>query len=112
MLAEAIIAVIKPGHFPDAGEAKRPVIINFRNCRNIAVSDVTLRENACWVQLHRDCERVTFENINIRTAAAVTNDGLADEGLLPEHAEILAIESDAGEVVDFAEIELDLRFKI
>lgn len=80
ILADAVIAPIKPGRFPDAGETKRPVIINFRNCRDVIVRDVTLRESACWVQLYRDCDRVLIENIKVRTLAAITNDGLDLDG--------------------------------
>ncbi|MCU0748607.1 MAG: glycosyl hydrolase family 28 protein [Akkermansiaceae bacterium] len=79
-LADAVIAPIKPGRFPDAGETKRPVIINFRNCRDVIVRDITLRESACWVQLYRDCDRVLIENIKVRTLAAITNDGLDLDG--------------------------------
>ncbi len=80
ILAEAVIAPIRPGRFPDAGEAKRPVLINFRQCRDVAVRDVTLRESACWVQLYRDCDRVLIENVTVRTMAAITNDGLDIDG--------------------------------
>lgn len=80
IIAESVIAPIKPGSFPDAGEAKRPVLINFRKCRDIIVRDVTLRESACWVQLYRDCDRLLIENITVRTMAAVTNDGLDIDG--------------------------------
>ncbi len=80
VIAEAVIGPIKPGSFPDAGEAKRPVIVNFRNCRGVTVRDVTLRESACWVQLYRDCAQVRLENIKVRTMAAVTNDGLDIDG--------------------------------
>lgn len=80
VIAESVIGPIKPGSFPDAGEAKRPVLINFRNCRDVTVRDVTLRESACWVQLYRDCDRVLIENIKVRTLAAITNDGLDLDG--------------------------------
>jgi hypothetical protein len=80
IIAEALISPIKPGQFPDAGEAKRPVLVNFRNCRDVTVRDVTLRESACWVQLYRDCDRVHIENITVRTMAAITNDGLDIDG--------------------------------
>lgn len=80
ILAESVIAPIKPGQFPDAGEAKRPVLINFRNCRDITVRDVTLRESAYWVQLYRDCDRILIENLKVRTMAAITNDGLDLDG--------------------------------
>lgn len=80
ILADTVIQPIKPGSFPDAGEARRPVLINFRNCRGVAVRGVTLRESACWVQLYRDCDRVLIENITVRTMAAITNDGLDIDG--------------------------------
>lgn len=80
IIAESVIGPIKPGSFPDAGEAKRPVLINFRNCRDVTVRDVTLRESACWVQLYRDCDRVLIENVTVRTMAAITNDGLDIDG--------------------------------
>jgi polygalacturonase len=80
VIAEALIAPIKPGKYPDAGESKRPVILNFRNCRGVTVRDVTLRESACWVQHYRDCDRVHIENITVRTMAATTNDGLDIDG--------------------------------
>ncbi len=71
---------VTQGKWPDAREGERPVIINFRNCRNITVRDVTLRESACWVQLYRDCDDVHIENITVRTMAAITNDGLDIDG--------------------------------
>ena len=80
VIAEAVIGPIKPGKYPDAGETKRPVIINFRNCRGVTVRDITLRESACWVQHYRDCDRVLIENITVRTLAAITNDGLDIDG--------------------------------
>ena len=79
-IADSVIGPIKPGKYPDAGEAKRPVIVNFRNCRDVVVRDITLRESACWVQLYRDCDRLTIENIKVRTMAAITNDGLDIDG--------------------------------
>lgn len=80
ILADGVVGTIKPGKFPDANEDKRPVILNFRNCSNVTVRDVTLRESACWVQLYRDCERVLLENVKVRTMAAITNDGLDIDG--------------------------------
>lgn len=79
-IADAVIGPIKPGKYPDAGESKRPVIINFLNCRGVTVRDVTLRESACWVQYYRDCRKVRIENIKVKTLAAITNDGLDIDG--------------------------------
>lgn len=65
---------------PDAKEGQRPVIINFRNCTNITVRDITLKDSACWVQEYRDCERLTIENITVRSLAALNNDGIDIDG--------------------------------
>lgn len=66
----------KEGKLPDANEGQRPSLINFRNCSNITLRDITLLESACWVQLYRECSRLLIENIKVRTCAAITNDGL------------------------------------
>lgn len=74
------IPLTQGNSWPDAREGERPVIINFRNCRRVTVRDVTLRASACWVQLYRDCDDVTIENVKVRTMAAITNDGLDLDG--------------------------------
>lgn len=79
-IATPLFTPIKGGSTPDAGESKRPVLINFRNCTNVHVRGITLRESACWVQLYRDCEQVLIENVKVRTLAAITNDGLDIDG--------------------------------
>jgi len=65
---------------PYANEGERPFIIVFRNCQNVAVRDITLKESSCWVQLYQDCDRITVENLTVRTSAAITNDGLDLDG--------------------------------
>ncbi len=65
---------------PFADESQRPFIINFRNCRNVTVRDITLKESSCWVQLYRDCDHLTIENITVRTSATITNDGIDLDG--------------------------------
>lgn len=79
-IADAVLGPIKPGKYPDAGEGKRPVILNFRQCADVVVRDITLRQSACWVQYYRDCERLRVENVKVRTLAAITNDGLDIDG--------------------------------
>lgn len=72
---------IKPQRNPPyADESERPMIIHFRHCGKIDVRDITLLESSCWVQLYRDCEELTIENITVRTLAAITNDGIDLDG--------------------------------
>jgi hypothetical protein len=80
LLAVGYEMPLTSGKWPKAREAKRPVVINFRNCRNIAIRGVTLTNSACWMQLYRDCENVTVENVTVRNISALTNDGLDIDG--------------------------------
>lgn len=76
ILAAGTTGPVSGGSKPDANEARRPVIINFRNCRNVTVRDVTLLNSACWVQLYRECRDLLVENVTVRSLAAITSDGI------------------------------------
>jgi len=70
----------KEKKLPDAKEGERPVIINFRNCNNVSVRDITLKNSACWVEEYRDCQHLTVENIKVHSIAALNNDGIDIDG--------------------------------
>ena len=70
----------KEGKLSGAKEGERPVLINFRRCRNITVQGITLKDSACWVEDYRDCEHLTIENITVRSLAALNNDGIDIDG--------------------------------
>jgi len=76
LLAEGKVRDTEPNNRPYASVGERPVLINFRKCRNVTVRDITLRESSCWVQEYRECNGVLIENVTVRTMAAITNDGL------------------------------------
>jgi polygalacturonase len=54
----------------------RPFIIVFRNCRDVRVSDVTLRDSGMWVQFYRRCRRVRITGVRVYSHANLNNDGL------------------------------------
>jgi hypothetical protein len=70
----------KQGSLPDAKEGQRPFIINFRNCTNVTVRDITLKDSACWVEDYHDCDQLTVENVTVRSIAAYNNDGIDVDG--------------------------------
>ena len=72
--------LFKQGKLPNAKERERPVLINFRACKNIAVRDITLKNSACWVQDYHDCTDLTIENITVRSIAEYNNDGIDIDG--------------------------------
>ncbi len=57
-------------------EYVRPQIIEFWNCREIILRDITLRNAANWVQTYRDCEDLLFERIKVRSKQYWNNDGI------------------------------------
>jgi hypothetical protein len=57
-------------------EYVRPQVIEFWNCREIILRDITLRNSANWVQVYRDCEDLLFERIKVRSTQYWNNDGI------------------------------------
>lgn len=54
----------------------RPKIILLVNCRDVRVSDVTLRDSATWVQHYLGCQRVRITGERVYSHANLNNDGL------------------------------------
>jgi len=54
----------------------RPQIIEFVNCTNVMVEDITLKNAACWVQTYDRCTELTIENITVESDSYWNNDGI------------------------------------
>lgn len=54
----------------------RPMIILFRNCRNVVVKDVRLENSAHWVQYYTDCEGVRISGLKVYSHCNYNNDGI------------------------------------
>lgn len=54
----------------------RPQLIEFVNCKNIIIKDVTLKNAACWVQTYDQCTNVVIHNIRVDSDAYWNNDGI------------------------------------
>lgn len=57
-------------------EYMRPQLIEFVNCKNIQVKNITLTNGACWLQTYELCKNLTIENIIVRSDAYWNNDGV------------------------------------
>jgi polygalacturonase len=57
-------------------EGNRPMLINFRNCTNIAIKGVTLRNAASWVQTYDQCKNLEIDRISVDSKAYWNNDGI------------------------------------
>ncbi len=54
----------------------RPQIIEFLNCKNIRVTDVTLRDAASWVQSYKLSDSIVIDGITVESDAYWNNDGI------------------------------------
>ena len=81
-LAQDVIRRVKSGEFIDPMDHhrpnanQRPQLINFRKCRNVRISSVTLRDASCWVQDYIQCDGLVIENIRVNSTAYWNNDGI------------------------------------
>jgi Endopolygalacturonase len=57
-------------------EQNRPQNIHFRECTNVTVKDVTLKNPACWNQQYELCNNLLIEGITVDAKAYWNNDGL------------------------------------
>ena len=59
-----------------ADPAGRPMIILFRECKNVVVSDIRLENAAHWVQYYTDCEGVRVSGVKVLSHCNYNNDGI------------------------------------
>jgi polygalacturonase len=57
-------------------EYMRPQIIEFVNCTNIEIRNITLVNGACWLQTYERCTNVVIDSIIVRSDAYWNNDGI------------------------------------
>ena len=68
-------------HGNDAdGGPKRPKLIYFVECRDIRVSNITLKNYAYWVQHYEKCENVQITGLKVYSHCNYNNDGLDIDG--------------------------------
>ena len=81
-VANQMVQYIHRGLFEDAlaldrpQEANRPEDIHFRECTNVTIQDVTLKNPACWTQQYELCENLLIEREKVDAKAYWNNDGL------------------------------------
>ncbi len=58
------------------GEYLRPQIIEMVQCKNVLISEVTVKNAACWVQTYDKCENLVIDKIKVDSDAYWNNDGI------------------------------------
>jgi polygalacturonase len=81
-LAQDVIRRVKQGEIIDPmgnnrpSERQRPQLVEFRRCRGVGVTGVTLRDSACWVQNYIQCQDLLIDRIRVDSTAYWNNDGI------------------------------------
>jgi len=57
------------------GEGGRALVLYFRNCTDVSVTEITLKNASNWVQDYKECDRVTINKITVQSTAYWNNDG-------------------------------------
>lgn len=65
-----------PLKYDRPNEGNRPEIIHFRECENVLIKGVTLKNPASWCQQYDQCRHLVIENITVDAKAYWNNDGL------------------------------------
>lgn len=65
-----------PLKYDRPNEGNRPELIHFRECENVRIQGVTLKNPASWCQQYDQCRHLVIENITVDAKAYWNNDGL------------------------------------
>lgn len=57
-------------------ETNRPQNIYFRECKNVTITDITLRDPASWNQTYDQCKNLNVNNIYVDSKSYWNNDGI------------------------------------
>jgi polygalacturonase len=83
VLVENLLQLLTDGKLQDEQwkikrptEKNRPMIVSFRNCNDVKVTGVTIRDAAGWVQSYNDCNEVFIDSLNVISMAYWNNDGI------------------------------------
>ncbi len=56
--------------------ASRPTLVYFRECTNVKIEGILLKNSAFWVQIYDQCKNMTIDNITVDSKAFWNNDGI------------------------------------
>lgn len=65
-----------PLKYDRPGETNRPQNIYFRECKNVVISGITLRDPASWNQTYDQCKNLTVTDVTVDSKAYWNNDGI------------------------------------
>ncbi|MDN3580318.1 glycoside hydrolase family 28 protein [Mucilaginibacter flavus] len=82
-LIENVLLLLREGKMHDRewllkrpGEKSRPMIVLFKNCRQVKVQNITLKNSSSWVQSYNNCDGVVIDSLKVQSTAYWNNDGI------------------------------------
>lgn len=57
-------------------EDNRPHLIDFKNCRDVIIKNITIKNGLCWIQDYRNCENMLVDSITVESNTFLNNDGI------------------------------------
>jgi polygalacturonase len=81
-VAANVVALVHSGIIKDPltsdrpNEANRPMLIYFKNCSDVVISTITLKNSASWVETYDQCRHLTIDSIRVDSKAFWNNDGM------------------------------------
>ncbi|MCE5346495.1 MAG: glycoside hydrolase [Bacteroidales bacterium] len=57
-------------------ETNRPQNVYFRECKNVTITDITLKDPASWNQTYDQCKNLYVDNIKVDSKSYWNNDGI------------------------------------
>lgn len=57
-------------------ERNRPIMIAFKNCRDIKITGVSIKNGIDWIQDYKFCENMIIDSINVESNVYWNNDGI------------------------------------
>ncbi|MDN5289421.1 MAG: polygalacturonase [Mucilaginibacter sp.] len=68
--------VYNPWHQMRPSEANRPKLIEFINCDDINIKNITLKDGLSWVQKYNQCSNMIIDSMRVESTTYWNNDGI------------------------------------
>lgn len=65
-----------PWHQMRPSEHNRPKIIEWKNCRDVRIKNITLKDGLDWVQKYTNCTDLVIDSIKVQSVTFLNNDGI------------------------------------
>lgn len=65
-----------PWHQMRPEENNRPHLIDFKNCRDVNIKNITIKNGLCWIQDYRNCQDMVIDSIKVESNTFLNNDGI------------------------------------